>query len=100
MNQLYFKNAQNMILWRAFLYLQHIHVYCILILVLLDLMSSSLFAPGLGAYGSAWYVNGELAPDIYLVKGQEYTFIVEVSQGQGAGVHLHSKGQSGSRGIY
>ena len=34
---------------------------------------------GLGQYGQAWYVNGDVAPDLYLVKGQKYTFIVEVS---------------------
>ncbi len=33
---------------------------------------------GLGVYGQAWYVNGDLAPDLFLVKGQKYTFIVEV----------------------
>merc|ERR1711892_382362 len=32
---------------------------------------------GLGQYGQAWYVNGDVAPDLYLVKGQKYTFIVE-----------------------
>ena len=33
---------------------------------------------GLGEHGQAWYVNGDLAPDLYLIKGVEYTFIVEV----------------------
>ena len=33
--------------------------------------------PGLGRYGQAWYVNGDVAPDIYLVRGRKYTFIVE-----------------------
>lgn len=32
---------------------------------------------GLGQYGQAWYVNGDVAPDLYLVRGQKYTFIVE-----------------------
>jgi len=32
---------------------------------------------GLGQDGQAWYVNGDVAPDLYLVKGQKYTFIVE-----------------------
>ena len=38
---------------------------------------------GLGQYGQAWYVNGDVAPDLYLVRGQKYTFIVEVSWWQG-----------------
>ncbi len=38
----------------------------------------SLPGAGLGVYGQAWYVNGDLAPDLFLVKGQKYTFIVEV----------------------
>ena len=32
---------------------------------------------GLGQHGQAWYVNGDIAPDLYLVRGQKYTFIVE-----------------------
>ena len=32
---------------------------------------------GLGQFGQAWYVNGDVAPDLYLVRGQQYTFIVE-----------------------
>lgn len=32
---------------------------------------------GLGRFGQSWYVNGDVAPDIYLVRGKQYTFIVE-----------------------
>ena len=32
---------------------------------------------GLGQFGQAWYVNGDIAPDLYLVRGHQYTFIVE-----------------------
>ena len=35
------------------------------------------YPSGLGQFGQAWYVNGDLAPDLYLVRGQKYTFIVE-----------------------
>ena len=38
----------------------------------------ALHCSGLGEHGHAWYVNGELTPDLYLAKGTEYTFIVEV----------------------
>ena len=37
----------------------------------------TLYLSGLGQFGQAWYVNGDLAPDLYLVRGQKYTFIVE-----------------------
>ena len=49
------------------------------------------FFLGLGEHGSAWYVNGDLAPDLYLLKGTEYTFIVEV-------MRLHYEGYDGGRG--
>ena len=39
--------------------------------------SLTLYLSGLGQFGQAWYVNGDLAPDLYLVRGQKYTFIVE-----------------------
>ena len=48
-----------------------------------------IIIPGLGEHGHAWYINGELAPDLYLAKGIQYTFIVEV----GYTVHIHSGGR-------
>ena len=48
-----------------------------------------IIIPGLGEHGHAWYINGELAPDLYLAKGIQYTFIVEV----GYTVHIHSEGR-------
>ena len=40
-------------------------------------ISQNPISTGLGQFGQAWYVNGDVAPDLYLVKGQKYTFIVE-----------------------
>jgi len=44
---------------------------------------------GLGEHGSAWYVNGDLAPDLYLLKGTEYTFIVEGGLGTDSSGTIH-----------
>ena len=41
------------------------------------LLNHTFYLSGLGQFGQAWYVNGDLAPDLYLVRGQKYTFIVE-----------------------
>ncbi len=39
------------------------------------------FSPGLGPQGEALYVNGLLAPDLYLRRGRTYTVVVETGRG-------------------
>ena len=51
-----------------------------------DAQPTSLYekciVPGIGGpFGTAFYVNGILAPDIYLERGTPYTFVVETGLG-------------------
>ena len=57
---------------------------------------SSLHFAGLGRFGQAWYVNGDIAPDLYLVRGTQYTFIVEVRSSKFNQVHIIYKGGLGT----
>ena len=39
--------------------------------------------------GRAFYVNGLLTPDIYMVRGQKYTFMIETGAGDGEMDNFH-----------
>ena len=42
----------------------------------------TLYTPtGVGPDGAALYVNGVLSPDVYLVRGRTYVFVVETGLG-------------------
>ncbi len=45
--------------------------------------------PGLGPQGEALYVNGLLAPDLYLRRGRTYTVVVETGRGTTASSAFH-----------
>ena len=40
-----------------------------------------MFFAGVGPDGTAFYVNGVLTPDIFLVRGRTYVFVVETGLG-------------------
>ena len=48
-----------------------------------------LFFTGLGAEGSAFFVNGLLAPELYLEREKDYVFVVETGLGTDAEGTFH-----------
>ena len=47
----------------------------------LNVVLATISAIGPQGEGRAFYVNGMLTPDIYLVRGQKYTFMIETGVG-------------------